>query len=315
MRRIIAFILLAVAVLSVIASCKTATTDNSEPYVAFTDDVGEKISLSEKPIRVAVLFSSFADIWTLAGGEIYVTVGETVERGFANEDVLLVDSGAGKTVNTELLISYAPDLVICSADIKAQTDAAQLLNSVGIDAACFRVEAFADYLRVLDIFTDITENKDAYKKHGEEMADGISSLLADIPKDASAPKILFIRAGSSARSTKAKNASQHFACVMLDELGAYNIADSAPILLDGLSIEEILRQDPDIIFITSMGDEEASKTYVRSLFEDSVWSTLGAVKNGKYYFLEKDLFQYKPNSKWLDAYKILAEILYEDEKE
>ena len=313
-RRIIALIFLAMTALTMMSSCKTVIPNDGAAYVTFTDDVGREISLSKKPTRVAVLFSSFADIWTLAGGGIYVTVGETVERGLADADVLLVDSGAGKTVNTEILISYAPDFVICSADVKAQTDAAQLLHSVGIPAACFRVESFFDYLRVIGIFTEITENKDAYKKYGEDVADSIRAILESVPKNDVAPKILFIRAGSSARSTKAKNREQHFACAMLEELGAYNIADAAPVLLDGLSIEEILRQNPDMIFVTFMGDEEASKKYFTSLLGDPVWSTLDAVKNGKCHYLVKDLFQYKPNAKWNEAYEILAEILYENDK-
>lgn len=312
MRRIISFVLILVTVISGLSACTTVTKDGGSPYVTFTDDVGAEISLNTRPERVAVLFSSFADIWTIAGGEISITVGETVERGLASKDVLLVDSGAGKTVNVELLISYAPELVICSADIGAQTDAAALLRSVGIPAACFRVESFSDYLRVLGIFTDVTGNKDAYVKHGAELKDEISSLLNGIPQNEAAPSFLFIRAGSSARSTKAKNASQHFACAMLTELGASNIADAAPILLDGLSIEEILRQDPDFILITSMGDEAASREYVASLFADPVWSNLDAVRDGRYFFLPKELFQYKPNAKWLEAYKILAEILYEE---
>lgn len=315
MRRGYALIICLSVLFSVLTACNTAIKDGGEPYVTFNDDMGEEISLSHKPTKVAVLFSSFADIWTLAGGEIYITVGETVERGIVGSEVLLVDPGAGKTVNCELLISYAPDLVICSADIGAQSDAARLLRSVGIVAACFRVESFADYLRVLGVFTDITGNKDAYAKHGIEIDNEIKSLISSLSQNVDAPKILFIRAGSSARSTKAKNADQHFACAMLDELGAYNIADSAPILLDGLSIEEILRQDPDIIFITSMGDDAASRNYFTSLIEDPVWQTLGAIRNERYYFLEKELFQYKPNSRWLDAYKILSEILYENEKD
>ena len=44
-----------------------------------------------------MLFSSFADVWETAGGRVDITVGESVERGFAPEDVLLVDDGAGKT--------------------------------------------------------------------------------------------------------------------------------------------------------------------------------------------------------------------------
>ena len=67
-----------------------------------------------------MLFSSFADVWETAGGRVDITVGESVERGFAPEDVLLVDDGAGKTINQELLLSYEPDFVICSADLEEQ---------------------------------------------------------------------------------------------------------------------------------------------------------------------------------------------------
>lgn len=99
---------------------------------------------------------------------------------------------------------------------------------------------------------------------------------------------------------------------MLEELGAYNIADNAEILLDGLSIEEILNEDPDMIFVVTMGDEEAAKVYMDSVFESPAWQSLSAVKNQKYYYLPKDLFQYKPNAKWYDAYLYLAELLYPD---
>ena len=69
----------------------------------FTDDTGVEITLPEKPTRVAVLFSSFAQVWELAGGKVDITVGESVERGFASQDAVLVDGGAGKTINSEAL--------------------------------------------------------------------------------------------------------------------------------------------------------------------------------------------------------------------
>lgn len=96
----------------------------------------------------------------------------------------------------------------------------------------------------------------------------------------------------------------------MKELGVYNIADNAAILLDGLSIEEILSEDPDFIFVSTMGDEEAARAYMDSVFESPAWQNLSAVKNHKYYYLPKDLFQYKPNARWYDAYQYLAELLY-----
>lgn len=97
----------------------------SGAYYTFMDDAGREVVLPEAPQKVAVLFSSFADIWKTAGGMVAVTVGESVQRGFADESAVLVDAGAGKTINTESLIAAEPDLIIGSLDIAAQADAGE----------------------------------------------------------------------------------------------------------------------------------------------------------------------------------------------
>lgn len=263
--------------------------------------------------RVAVLFSSFAEVWQLAGGEVAITVGESVERGICNEDVLLVDEGAGKTIDTELLLSYRPDLVIGSADIPAQAEAAKLLENAGIPCALFRVETFEDYLAFLKYATAVTGNDAAYQKYGLDQQAEIESILKKTAEIEEKPKVLFIRSGSGASSAKAKKADQHFAAGMLQELGAYNVAEDAPLLLDGLSLEAILQEDPHHIFISPMGNEQAAKTYMDSLLTSPAWSALTAVKDHQYTYLEKALFQYKPNARWAEAYRTLATILYPEQ--
>lgn len=260
--------------------------------------------------RVAVLFSSFAEVWQLAGGEVAITVGESVERGICKEGVLLVDQGAGKTIDTELLLSYRPDLVIGSADIPAHQTTAETLEQAGIPCMLFRVETFEDYLAFLKYATAITGNREAYQKYGIDQQKEIDAILQQVKSIPQRPTVLFIRSGSSAASAKAKQAEQHFAAGMLQQLGAVNIADQAPLLLDGLSLEIILRQNPDRIFISPMGNEEAAKAYMDSLLSTPAWSALSAVKNKQYAYLPKELFQYKPNHRWAKAYRTLAEILY-----
>jgi len=294
-------------------SCTNGEQPDTSVYLTFTDDTGKQITLTEQPENTAVLFSSYAEIWLLAGGEIGVSVGETIERGLLSAETVLVDAGAGKAINTELLIAAEPDFVICSEDIPAQADAAALLSASGIPAAQFRIESFTDYLRVLKIFTDITGNTDAYTTYGTELQVKTDALLSVYPPEDSAQKrILFIRAGSAAKVTKAKTAAEHFAAAMLSELGADNIADTVPILLDGLSIEEILIQDPDAIFITTMGDDAAARAYMDSVLAEETWQSLHAVREGNCHYLPKELFQYKPNARWYDAYALLAELLYEE---
>lgn len=306
--------------LTLFCGCTAAEKPQREPDAGgeayrFEDAAGNSFSLPEAPKNVAVLFSSYAEIWNLAGGTIRITVGETVERGFAEKDVLLVDDGAGKTVNHELLLSYRPDFVICSADIAAQRETAAFLSEHGIPAAQFRVESFADYLDVLKIFTEITGNSTAYETYGTAQETQIKALLEQAAAqrgDAAPQKILFVRAGSGYSATKAKTADDNFVCLMLRELGTYNIAENASVLLDGLSLEEILSEDPDHIFFSFMGKEAAARAYVETLLQDPAWQTLRAVQNGSYTFLPKELFHFKPNVKWAEAYRYLAGILYPD---
>ena len=306
-KKLLLLLLCACFCLSPLASCAPVT---GEGYLTFKDSTGATVTLPEKPRRVAVLFSSFAEMWTLAGGEVAVSVGESVERGFCKKGTPLVDAGAGKTVNVELLVAQEADFVIGSADIPAQVEAARTLRELGIPCALFRVESFEDYLRVFKIMTDVTENADAYETYGEAVKREVAQIRALAPTGGK--KILFIRAGSSARATKAKTSDGHFAAAMLEELGCQNIADKAPILLDGLSMEAILRENPDYIFITTMGDEERSRAYMDSLLQSEVWQSLDAVKNGAYRYLPKELFQFKPNARWDAAYRYLWEILYEE---
>ena len=277
--------------------------------IVYTDALGAEVTLPKQPQTVAVLLSSFADIWVTAGGAVDITVGETVERGFATESACLVDSGAGKTIDTEALIAAEPDLVIGSADLEGQSQAIELCRTAGIPAVALRVEQFSDYLEVLKLFTQLTGQAERYTTYGTEVADRIDAMCAAFRQTAQEQTILFIRAGSGAKYTKAKTAKDHFAAQILEELGTVNIADAAPVLLDGLSFEEILTQDPDYIFISTMGDEQAAKSYMDSMLQEPQWQALRAVAQGHTFYLPKSLFQYKPNAQWDQAYAYLIDLL------
>ena len=305
-RKLCLFLLVGALALSACAAAPASPSAYS-----FTDAVGNTVSVSKAPENVAVLFSSFAQIWTLAGGEVSVTVGESVQRGFAASDAKLVDAGAGKTIDHELLLAAQPDFVIGSADIEAHVDACRMAMQAGIPAALFRVDTFEDYLAMLKICTDLTGDLKAYEINGIAVAQQLEALKQTLREEKKETKnILFIRAGSQYSATKAKRAPDNFVCVMLDELGAHNIADEADVLLDTLSLEEILLHEPDYIFLTTMGDEDAAKAYIADLFSQEGWKDMKAVRAEQYTFLEKELFHFKPNHRWAEAYAILAQLLY-----
>ncbi len=280
-------------------------------YFTFTDSMSNVVSLTKKPERVAILFSSFADVWKEAGGETAITVGESLKRGICTANVLLVDDGAGKVINTELLISYEPDFVIVSADIPAQRETAEVLRKAGVPVAELRMEHFNDYKKIYTAMSKINGTWEENEAKIEVLSKSVEKER-EKAKNREEKRILFIRSGSSYSSAKAKRAEDHFIAKMLEELGCHNIADDVQFLVDGLSVEEVIGQDPDYIIISLMGDYITSKAYMEGVLEGEAWQSLTAVKEGRVHFLAKELFHYKPCRYWDRAYRTLNEILGEE---
>lgn len=307
-KSIIIAVVIVVLLIFISGAVETNKPESSGEYFTFTDSEGAIVELSHKPQKTAVLFSSLAECWIEAGGEVYVTVRESVERGLVKEETELVDKGAGKTVDTEKLISLEPDFVICSADIASHRDVASALKKAKIPVAMLRMDTFEDYLTILRTLTKITGETENYEQFGENAKSEIEKIISNGKRENN-PKILFVRSGSSYSSAKAKKADDNFAAKILEDLGYVNIADKAETLLDNLSAEVILKENPQYIFVSVMGDYDNSKAYMQELLAKKEYASLDAVKNGRVYFLPKELFQYKPCGRWAESYRYISSIL------
>lgn len=262
-------------------------------------------------VKTACLNSSLADLWQLAGGSVDITVEESVERGFASPKALLVDSASGRNINTELLVAAEPDLVIGSADTASHVRLSSFLDKAGIDMILVDMDSFDDFLSVFHTLTDITGRSDLYEKYGEGQKTAIEEIIANAAGYESKPRVLFVRAGSAFSYVKAKRADDHFAAKIIEDLGAVNIADEYGMLTDSLSLEAVLESDADKILVVPQGDEDASIAYITDLFSQPGWRDVRAIENGSVYFLPKKLFHFKPNGRWVEAYEMMEEVLYE----
>lgn len=291
------------------AGCTETAPKNSSSKSAgaeFTDSLGHSIRVANRD-RVVVASGSFAQTWLLAGGKLAGTTDDSFQDHLGlSGDVANV--GSLHSPNLESILALNPGLVILSADMSGHTALAGQLNAAHIPTAYFSVEVFADYLKMLKICTDITGRADLYEKNGLSVQKQVQAVIA---KTAGKPsqKVLLLRTGAG--TVTARN-SDTMVGAMLKEMGCVNIADSETGLLDHLSMEVIIRQNPDFIFTTTMGEseEKAKKALQDTLLSNPAWSDLTAVKNGRYISLPKELFHLKPNNRWAEAYEQLREILY-----
>ncbi len=304
--------LAALILLVPLCSCKQSKNSSETPdAVIFTDALKRTVSVTTPPERVAALIGSFAEIWQLAGGEVCATA----EDAWDDFDLSLkgaVNIGGAHSPNLELLLSAEPDLVLASASTAADVDMCQSLESAGICVAFFDVDSFYDYLDMLRICTDITGRPELYIKHGTALLNDINkiknSLEFDKKSDAER-SILLLRA--SANTLKAKGSSGTVLGEMLSDLGAINIADSDTTLLENLSVESIIENEPHRIFVVTMGDDTAAatKNLTRILEGNPAWKRLDAIKENRLHIMDRHLFNIKPNVRWAKAYEKLAEIL------
>ena len=281
--------------------------NQEEGTFSFTDDLGREVIVRE-PKRVAALIGSFTDIWLLSGGEVTAAANDSWESLQLPLGENVVNLGSIQEPDIEKLIASQPDLVLASVNTDADLEMEEILMQAGIPTAYFGVSNFDEYLHMLDICTQITGRRDLYEQNGLKVQEQIDKTRERI--DGREPKVLFLRASSS--SVKAKGSEGNVCGEMLSDLGCVNIADSNHGLLDDLSMEAIIAEDPDFIFVTIQGNnqEAAMQNVEEMLLSNPAWSSLRAVKEGNYYLLDKRLYNLKPNAKWGDAYEGLADILY-----
>ena len=292
------------------AEAQPAATESADG-VTFTDDLGRTVTVRD-PQRVACLLGSFAEVWQLAGGRVVATADDAWEDFGLELPEDAINLGGTKHLSLELLLSARPDFIIASTNTRQNMEFRETLEATGIPVAYFDVFDFSDYLRLLDICTDITGCKDRYETYGTAVETEIQQVIDQSKlqlQSEEAPTVLFLRASASA--VHVKNSEGVVLGSILKDLGCINIADSDTTLLENLSIERILEADPDYIFVVQQGDNaEGTKTYIRQfLQEHPAWSQLTAVKNGNVHFMEKRLFGLKPNHRWGQAYRIVEDIL------
>ena len=284
-----------------------AENEKKEAYT-FTDDLGRTVTVSSIE-KVAVLLGSHADVWAQAGGTVFAAVDDAWEDFKLPMPEGGVNLGGTKSLSLELLLGCEPDFILASTNSAQHMEWQSALEGSGIPTAYFDVTTFDDYLRMLNICTDITGRKDLYEEKGLAVQKEIEEIMK-ANEGKPSQNVLMMRA--SAASIRAKGSTKNVLGEMLLNFGCKNIADNDKTLLENLSAEAILLQNPDKIFFIQTGDDlEGINKNIETLFkENPLLMELDAVKNKEVYLMDKHLYNLKPNARWAEAYAKLAEILY-----
>lgn len=278
--------------------------------VTFTDALGREVTLAV-PVRRAVAFEgSLAEAYLTCGGTLVgVTEDAVTERGLSlGGEVSVI--GTVKQPSLELTVALEPELILLSADSAAHLKLLDALTALGVPCAYFSFDTWQEYMDMADVLCRLTGHEELLEVQREQVQRPIEAIVSRAREDARYGQrtALLLRAYST--GVKAKG-SDSLAGAMLAEMGLINIADRDGALLESLTLEQILMDDPDWIFITTMGEsrERAMGALAEALTNNPAWGALTAVREGRVVELDKQLFHYKPNARWAQAYALLEDLL------
>lgn len=301
-------ILMTAQILNGCGSTNNTDAAKEQSGITFTDDLGRQVTVTSYD-RVGIASGSFAECWLLAGGTpVAVTQDALQERDLSLPDDI-IDLGSLVHPSMEVILSADLDLLLLVSTVETHLALGDTLEKAGIPHAYLNIETFEDYLHVLKIFTDITGRKDLYKQNGSDIQSEIDTII-QTSKLTDAPRVLILRA--SASKITARN-SKTMVGQMLSNFGCINIADHDSTLLEELSLEVIVRENPEYIFVICRGDEAEAKASMEAMLSsNAIWNTIDAIQKDNLFYLDKDLFHYKPTVRWGESYEVLANIFAEN---
>lgn len=301
-----------IAVIFFIAGCGADKVESvpDKVFAIIDDDIGRKIYLEKKPERIAVTSASFLEPLHEVGGNV---VGRPDSKNNMPDWAKNISSvGHVYQIDVEKLLACTPDLVILNKGMNEKL--LNVLDENQIPALVLDMKTYDDVKREVKIFSQLTGNVE----RGEEIINGmdteIKNILDNTPKKNLRVAILHSTAqgltvqldGSIAGNIVKMFGWENVAAGMTP---LENNPDAAP-----YSMETLAAQNPDVIFVTSMGNVDEIKSNIEKSFaENSAWQVIDAVKNNRVYYLPQDLFLLSPGLRYPEAVRFIG-ILIDTEK-
>ena len=189
---------------------------------------------------------------------------------------------------------------------------AGIVNWVYTPAVLFDYDGIKDNVPMLTFLGELTNHQDKAKSVINTYESNITKVK-DAVKNQQPARVAVLRAtgkGVTAETDEAVTAS------MVKELGMTNVVASH---LEGTtkdktvpySLETLTADNPDIIFVVTMGkEEEITKAMKQAMTDNPAWANLKAVQNNRVIYLPSKLFLLNPGLQTPEAMARLVKEAY-----
>ena len=280
--------------------------------VVFTDKLGRDVSISQKPQRVIILDYNALDLWYHAGGTAVGRTGHILVDSRADEDEMgseiknvPIMNEAHDPVNIEMIVAQEPDLIIISPTNKTHLEAVESFEQYNIPYFAWDYDDFDGFIENLELFTLLNDRGDLYEKYASDNIIRVNAVREKISGQEPVTMVMLLPHATNGIYALANSGYLGNLC---EDMNLENIAGVETSTV--VSIESLLDIDPEWIFSRG-GSGDGSEANAKAIFESyPLWSELTAVKEGRFQHLPAELFLYHANTRYADAYKYLANLVY-----
>lgn len=282
----------------------------SAAEIPVVDAFGEVQKVTTSPARTVICYPSLLEIWLDCGGfpagMHTPRKAEPLPPGLEN----VPHVGSYMHPNMEAVVRLKPDLVILSGMTGRHRAFGELLRKSGIEVLHLKYDNYSDYARIAGIFSSILATRSASTVCGKVQKEVDSIIRRCSGRKGPSFLVLFFNGAEFRAETNRAHAAYIFAA-----LGGRNILNSTGFAVRAerisFSPEELLLKDPDCIFLVPGAKSEAlNREAFRKFQENPSMRNLKAVRTNRLHILPSDLFQYKPNHCFPEAFRYAENLLY-----
>ena len=280
--------------------------------IVYRQENGEQVTLKKHPKRTVIGYGSFAKVWDLAGGTA-VGVPKLKEKDALPQSMRnLPLIGLPTVPNPEKIALVNPDLVLLSSKLARHHAVASLLRQSGTNAVCVTYNNYHDFHALLDFFCRLNGKTIQQLPAAAKVTSDVAEICRSV-QGRKAPRCAIVFASASGFSLESDRTNTG---VMAKMLGAENILKKSSRLRMSFSYEQLLLDNPEVIFIIMMGSHQMLREKFRNEFTSQpAWKELKAAKSNRVHFLPTELFLYLPGPDYPKAFRYLKNLLYPEKAE
>lgn len=264
----------------------------------FVDDLDRKIYLAKPPTRIVSLAPSITEVLYAIGGSDQI-VGVTEYCDYPPEARLKPKVGYVHP-NLESIVALRPDLVLAPREF-LRAEILGKLEQLRIPTFILEAKTIEDVLSHIQTIGRMLGRSTSADALAAEMRQRIAQIKArtvTLPH----PRLLYVL-NSEPLITVGPGS---FIGQLIELAGGTNVAARAKTSYPRLNMEEVLKEDPELL-IFPVGTTEGISDREQRVWKR--WATLSAVKQGRFHRISSDLLN-RPGPRIVEGLEALARTIH-----